>query len=194
MKRFKEVKDAKNPYPSVSDTNPVVYNDVVDIDHLNDVLDYLSSRPYLTIDLAVNAFRFALNSVGISLPRLDIEAQVQGADFLSALTQLATGVVPNTNPTHECEYLFKIIDSDKNQDVNEHEPEAGDWDNHLHLYICIDRDESNKYWDAYCQVVDKSDIDTLLNMDSPEVAKEFPEMFDDHKDIDIGFHGEKDDG
>jgi len=208
LKTFKQIRDPKNPYPSVSVTNPVLYNDIANIEHCNEILDKLSEKPYLTIKLAVAAIRLALNYVGINLPHLDVEKEVEGPHMLAALTMLSTGKRPNLTPGEDCEYLMKIVDSDKNQDVNEKEPEKDDWDNHLYFYMCIsqtDDGSNNIFWDTYAQVIDESEIDTILGMDKPSVEKEFPDNFDTsdssgetrylkkqrHTSIDVGFSGEK---
>ena len=156
----------------MSNEKPTIYDDVADIHHLNELLDKATDKPITSPSLAVNIIRACLELYGIVLPVLEVESQPTGADMQAALTQMHMGKQPVHSPV-ECEYTFKLLDDDAQEPV----ADDNDWDDNLYLYICIDRHDETGYYEAYAQVVDKKDLDDLINMDMPELEKEFPEYF-----------------
>lgn len=144
---------------------PTIVNDGSDIDRLNHLLDQLLEKPFLSPSVAINAVRAALDVHGILLPKLDVEAQIEGPNTVDALSYLMSGKRLPV-PSWDCEYLFKIIDADHDEDVKA--GKGDDWDNYLYLYIVLDRNEELGVYEAYAQVVDADDVDALIYADVPK--------------------------
>ena len=159
-------------------TEPTIWNDGADIDRLNDMLDNVTSKPFINPQLAVTGIRAALDMNGITLPELEIEKHIPGPDVGTSRAILSTGTkIENVYP--DVEYLFKITDADENVDKDDGVTPDEDWDNHLYLYIVVDRNDETGFFEAYAQVVTSSEVDELINMDIPEIEHEYPEMFGD---------------
>lgn len=150
--------------------HPTIYDNASNIGRLNSILDVLTSKRFTSIPLASASIRAAADLHGLLLPHLPVD----GGD---GDTTVSVHVPEHT------EYVFKIVDSDHKQDRESGVPESEDWDDHLYLYIAIDREESDGLVDAFAQVVTKSELTSIVNMepdDYPELdgdeAGETPEI------------------
>lgn len=156
--------------------DPTIVNDSADVDRLNNLLDQLLEKPFLSPFVAVNAIRAALDLHGILLPKLDVEIEVEGPNNLDALSYLMTGKRLPT-PALNCEYLFKILDYDHDEDVKVGKVGREDWDNYLYLYIVLDRNDEIGVYEAFAQIVDEDDVSALIDEDIPaDLAALYPDL------------------
>jgi len=156
---------------------PIIFNDFADVKALNELFDQVTRKPFLSPMVAINTIRAALDLFGITLPKLDVETQIEGPNTMDALQILMSGKRLETPPL-DCEYLFKIVDNNEKED-KEHGV-GDDWDNHLYLYIVLDRLEHDGVYEAYAQVVDEEEVSDLLDQDIPaEIAALDPEWSGD---------------
>jgi hypothetical protein len=160
-------------------TEPTIVNDAADVSRLNTLLDQILEKPFLSPTVAINAIRAAMDLTGIVLPKLDCEIEIEGPNTPEALSMLMAGKRLPTAPL-DVEYLFKILDADHDADVK-----AGvenDWDNHLYLYIVLNRNDEIGVYEAYAQIVDADDVDALIWADIP---KELADLYVDLGGADI---------
>lgn len=144
--------------------DPVIYNDLADIERLNDLLDQVTERPFLSPQVAVNAVRAALEQAGILLPKLDVERLIEGPNTLEAASYLATGQrIPASS--YDCEYLMHLTDSDHIEDLK-HELDE-DWDDRLYFYFVMDRNEKLGIYEVYAQILDEEDVNEVVLADIP---------------------------
>lgn len=155
---------------------PSIIDDDSDIGRLNALLDQLLEKPFLSPAVAINAVRAALDCHGLLLPKLDVEAQVEGPNTLDALSYLMSGKrLPIQS--WDCEYLFKIIDADHDQDIKDGIVGREDWDNYLYLYLVLDRNDELGVYEAYAQIVDMDDVSALIHEDIPQdLADLYPNL------------------
>lgn len=143
---------------------PMMYNDHPDIDKLNRLLEDALARPFQSSFVAVQTIRAALDLFGITLPRVEIEQDIEKPSSIAALRMLHAGKrIPPADT--DCEYAFKL--------TSVHGEEG------LYLYMVIDLDREKAHYDAYATVVDDEDLTKLINIDIPDVKHEYP---DDGKD------------
>lgn len=156
--------------------DPTIVNDSADVDRLNNLLDQLLEKPFLSPTVAINAIRAALDLHGILLPKLDVEVEVEGPNSLDALSILMSGKRLPTKSL-DCEYLFKILDADHDDDIKAGKVGREDWDNYLYLYIVLDRNEELGVYEAFAQVVDADDVSALIDEDVPQdLADLYPDL------------------
>lgn len=151
---------------------PTIVNDAADIHRLNTLLDQITARPYLSPTIAVQAIRGALDIHGLKLPHIDIESQAIGPNQQDALSYLSTGKRADRE-TSDTEYLFKIVDADRDEDLKH--GVAFDWDDRLYLYIVMDRHEDIGVWEVFAQICDVDEVDDLLHADIPDALLDQPE-------------------
>ena len=160
----------------VINNQPTIVNDASDIDRLNQLFDQLLEKPFVSGAVAINAIRAALDFHGIVLPKLDVEAQNEGPNTMDALSYLMSGKKLPA-PAWDCEYLFKILDADHDDDVKAGIVGRKDWDNYLYLYIVLDYNDEVGVYEAFAQVVDADDVDALIHEDIPkELADLYPDL------------------
>jgi len=144
--------------------DPVIYNDAADIERLNELLDQVTERPFLSPQVAINAVRASLEMAGILLPKLDVERLIEGPSTLEAASYLAAGKqIPA--PSYDCEYLMHLTDSDHLEDIKAGDPE--DWDNRLYFYFVLDRHDDLGVYECYAQILDEDDVDEVVLADIP---------------------------
>jgi hypothetical protein len=154
--------------------SPTIVNDSADVERLNHLFDQLMEKPFLSPTVAINAIRAALDFHGILLPKLDVETQIEGPNTVDALSYLMSGKRLPV-PALDCEYLFKILDADEEEDIKS--GKENDWDDRLYLYIVLDRNEELGVYEAYAQIVDADDVDDLLFADIPkQLADLYPDL------------------
>jgi hypothetical protein len=134
---------------------PTIFNDAIDLERVNLLLDQITEKPFLSPFVAVQAVRLALEFHGVKLPKLDCETQIEGPNTLDALKLLMTGKRVET-PAINVEYAFKVEEGDYNDSVGD--------ENGLYFYFVMDRNDEVGVYQAYAQLVDKDDLNALLNM------------------------------
>lgn len=113
----------------------------------------------------------ALDFFGITLPQLEIEesgeTSAQDGPAIQNHISMKDPIDNNINRFTDFpfESLFKITDTPDTED------------DHLFLYICIDRD-GPQYFEAYAQIVNNDELDTLRDMDGAD-HKDMPELVGD---------------
>jgi hypothetical protein len=118
--------------------------------------------------MAVGVIRAALDLAGITLPKLEVEGgpdsnSVEDGKFILHGVQKDPEMYA---PPTEGEWLWKIKDADG--------PD-GDYDDNLHLYIVINRDDENLI-ECYAQILQGDDeVSMITNMDDI-TDKEYQEL------------------
>ena len=158
-KKMKKIKE---------EVEPMIYNDQPDIAKLNELLEDILAKPFTSSFVAVQAIRAALDLFGITLPKTDIEQDIEGPKSLDALSMLHAGKRPPPADT-DCEYAFKITPAHVKPD------EDGEVEG-LYLYMVINLDDDTGHYDAYATVVDDADLNKLINIDVPAVDHENPDQ------------------
>lgn len=150
---------------------PTIHSEGHGVERVNELLDKLTSKRFVTSELAVRTIRAALDLTGITLPHLEVEGTTGSTTMDGHAAQL--GVTSKTDPDMtapptEGEWFFKIKDSDG--------PD-GDFDDDLYLYIVLNRDEEG-YIECYAQILLEDELDEVGNMDNISV-KDYTDLVGD---------------
>lgn len=159
--------------------HPETYLDNPHIERLNDILDQLTGKYFINLQVFVDAVRAALDFHGFKLPHLDCEQETHGPSQPRAYGDIihGPGFEDNRNvpgiPT-EFEYILQI----KYDTMSE----AG-YPFPLYLYMCANRvdqdgdnDSKELYWETYAQIVTKDELADLADMADD---RKFPEPIGD---------------
>jgi hypothetical protein len=142
---------------------PTIWSEGLTVERLNALLDTVTIKKFLSASLAAQTIRACLDLHGITLPILEVEGGSGGyygpsnSDGHAIL--IGTSSMSNPDmyaPPTEGEWLFKIVDSDGPDD---------DFDDHLSLYIVMDKDDDNLI-ECYAQIVNDDEVDALADMDN----------------------------
>jgi len=157
-------------------SSPTIYSEGMTVERINEILDRITAKRFISAPVAVQAIRAAMDLAGITLPVLEVEGGV-GGNFGATVADgpsILRGTSSMSNPTayqppSEGEWVFKIQDADG--------PDY-DFDDYLNLYIVMDLDDQNLI-ECYAQILTDDELDSVLNMDSDPAAKDYPELTGD---------------
>lgn len=139
-------------------------DEATDVDRLNELLDAITAKRFISPVIFVQAVRSACALHGIALPLLDIEGTngptVEDGKFVLARISSPQALDMYAAPT-EGEYIFHCEDGNGN--ITD-----------TYLYMVVDRDDEGLY-DAYAQLVSEDELHDVLNVDE----KDYPELVGD---------------
>lgn len=145
----------------IVNSKPTYYDEATDVTRLNELLDAITAKRFVSPVIFVQAVRGACDLHGITLPLLDIEgtngATPEEGKFILARITNPSAPDMYAAPT-EGEYVFHCEDGDG--DITE-----------IYLYLVCDRDEKG-YYECYAQLVNEDELHDVLNMDE----RDFPEV------------------
>lgn len=149
----------------IVNSEPTYYDEATDVTRLNELLDAITAKRFVSSVIFVQSVRAACDLHGITLPILDIEGSngptVAEAPGILYRADSPTAPQMYAAPT-EGEYVFHCEDGDG--DISE-----------IYLYMVADKDDEGLY-ECYAQLVNEDELHTVLNMeldrDYPEVEKE----------------------
>ncbi len=134
------------------DNEAIFYDEATDVYRLNQLLDDLTDKRFISVNVFIDAVRAAMGLHGITLPMLDPEhADKTGSDMYAPMTD---GL-----------WIFNVLNS---ADLNA--------ESDVYLYMIADQDDDG-VWECYAQLVNGKELEELLSTDPLDY--EFPELVGD---------------
>lgn len=151
------------------DAEALFHDETTDVARLNKLLDELTEKRFIGVNVFVAAVRGALDLHGMTLPMLDVEGAGPGATVMDGKFVQA-GVTDGANvnmyaPPVDGTFIFNIKDA---RDV-----EA---DSDVYLYMIAEREDDGVFA-CYAQLVNSEELEELLSTDP--LDHEFPELVGD---------------
>jgi len=150
----------------------IFHDETTDVARLNTLLDDLTEKRFITVNVFVAAVRGALDLHGITLPMLDVEGFPATGPGPTAMDGkfVQAGVTDGANvnmyaPPVDGEFIFNVKCS---HDV--------DGPSDIYLYMIAEREEDGVFA-CYAQLVNGDELEELVSSDP--LDKEFPELVGD---------------
>jgi hypothetical protein len=151
----------------------IFHDETTDVFRLNQLLDDLTEKRFITVNVFVAAVRGALDLHGITLPMLDVEG-AHGYDKTGASVEdgkfVQAGITDGSNvdmyaPPVDGEFIFNV------KDIHD-----TDGPSDIYLYMLAEREEDGVYA-CYAQLVNGDELEELMSSDP--LDDEFPELVGD---------------
>jgi hypothetical protein len=152
----------------VYDNEAIFHDETTDIYRLNQLLDDLTEKRFVSPVVFVAAVRGACDLHGITLPHLEIEGvdgvTVEDGKFIQAGIECPINPEMYAPPS-DGEFIFNVKD--------QHDMDS---ESDVYLYMIADRDDDG-VWECYAQLVNGGELEELLSTDP--LDDEFPELVGD---------------